>query len=430
MPTAPDTAVLPENPVALADPDVWRIISAEAQRQEHTLEMIASENHASPAVMAATGSCMTNKYCEGYPGKRYYSGCKFYDDVETLAIDRAKQLFGCDYANVQPHSGANANFAVQFALFDPGDTFAAIDLTEGGHLTHGSAVNVSGKWLNPVTYTLVHDESREDFGHIDFDTVEEVCAKHQPKVLMCGFSAYPRKIDFKRFREIADACGALLWADIAHIAGLVAGGAHDSPFPHCHIVTTTTHKTLRGPRGGLILTNDEDLAKRFDKAVFPGVQGGPLMHVVAAKAVCFGEALKPSFKDYAQQTVANAKALAKGLMDKGYKLASNGTDNHLVLLDLRRSEGDLTGRQVAAWLETAGIITNKNTVPQDQRSPFTTSGVRMGTPALTTRGFGKPEITQVVSLIDRVIQSKGDEATLNEARGDVVDLCKQFPMPH
>ncbi len=425
-----ETAVLPENPIALHDPEVWRIISAEAQRQEHTLEMIASENHASPAVMAATGSCLTNKYCEGYPGKRYYSGCKFYDDVETVAIERAKQLFGCSFANVQPHSGANANFAVQFALFNPGDTFAAIDLTEGGHLTHGSAVNVSGKWLKPVTYTLVHDEAREDYGHIDFDTVEEVCAKHQPKVLMCGFSAYPRTIDFKRFREIADACGALLWADIAHIAGLVAGGAHPSPFPHCHIVTTTTHKTLRGPRGGLILTNDEELAGKFNKAVFPGSQGGPLMHVVAAKAVCFGEALNPTFKDYARQVVLNAKALAKGLMDKGYKLASNGTDNHLILLDLRRSAGDLTGKEVALWLETAGIITNKNTVPQDERSPFTTSGVRMGTPALTTRGLKEAEMDQVVELIHRVVKSKGDDAELTAVRSDVVDLCKLFPMPH
>jgi glycine hydroxymethyltransferase len=421
---------LPESPLANADAEVWRIISAEAQRQENTLEMIASENHASPAVMAATGSCMTNKYCEGYPGKRYYSGCKFYDDVETLAIDRAKKLFGCEHANVQPHSGANANLAVQFAIFEPGDTFAAIELSEGGHLTHGSPVNLSGKWLKPVQYTLVHDESRDDFGHIDFDSVEEVCAKHQPKVIMCGYSAYPREIDFKRFREIADACGALLWADIAHIAGLVAGGAHPSPFPHCDIVTTTTHKTLRGPRGGLIMTNDEELAKKFDKAVFPGTQGGPLMHVVAAKAVCFGEALQPEFKDYAKQTVANAKALAAALMDKGYKLASNGTDNHLVLLDLRRSAGDLTGKQAATWLETAGIIANKNTVPQDERSPFTTSGVRLGTPALTTRGLKEDDIHNAAELIHRVIESGGDEATLDAVRSDVVDLCKQFPMPH
>ncbi len=421
---------VPESPLVAADAEVWRIISAEAQRQENTLEMIASENHASAAVMAATGSCMTNKYCEGYPGKRYYSGCKFYDDVETLAIERVKKLFGCSFANVQPHSGANANLAVQFAIYEPGDTFAAIELSEGGHLTHGSPVNLSGKWLKPVQYTLVHDENREDFGRIDFDSVEEVCAKHQPKVLMCGFSAYPRTIDFKRFREIADACGALLWADIAHIAGLVAGGAHPSPFPHCHIVTTTTHKTLRGPRGGLILTNDEELAKKFDKAVFPGTQGGPLMHAIAAKAVCFGEALKPDFKDYAKQTVANAKALAAALMHKGYKLASNGTDNHLVLLDLRRSAGDLTGKEVAAWLETAGIITNKNTVPQDERSPFTTSGVRMGTPALTTRGLKEDDLQNVADLIHRVIEAKGDEATLDAVRSDVVDLCKQFPMPH
>jgi glycine hydroxymethyltransferase len=422
------TLETPTERLAATDPAIARLIGAETQRQEHTLEMIASENHCSAAVMAAQGSVLTNKYCEGYPGKRYYSGCQFYDDIETLAIKRVTELFGCRFANVQPHSGANANLAVQLALFDPHDTFAAIELSNGGHLTHGSPVNISGKWLNPVTYSLVTDESRADWGHIDFDTVEAVCAKHKPKVLMCGYSAYPRAIDFARFRQIADAHNCLLWADIAHVAGLVAGGAHDSPFPHCHVVTTTTHKTLRGPRGGLILTNDEDLAKRFDKAVFPGTQGGPLMHVVAAKAVAFHEAQQPEFKTWAKQVVRNAASLAAALMGKGYKLASNGTDNHLILIDLRAKLPDLTGKQAATWLETAGIIANMNTVPNESRSPFQTSGIRMGTPALTTRGLKEDDLSDVADLIDRVFKSNGDEKTLNHVRGQVVELCKQFPL--
>jgi len=425
------------NVLQSADPDLWRLIAAERERQDSTLEMIASENHTSPAVMAAVGSCLTNKYCEGYPGKRYYSGCAYYDEVETLTIERAKQLFGCEYANVQPHSGANANLAVFMALLDPGDTFASIVLSEGGHLTHGSPVNVSGKWFNPVHYPLVYDESAENYGHIDYDAVEKLCNEHKPKLIICGYSAYPRVIDFARFRQIADGCGALLLADIAHIAGLVAGGAHPSPFPHCDVVTTTTHKTLRGPRGGLILTNNEDLAKKFDKAVFPGTQGGPLMHVIAGKGVCFGEALKGDFKQYAAQVVTNGKALAKGLMQRGWHLASNGTDNHLVLMDLTKGEAigqlqgdELTGKVASSWLENAGIITNKNTVPHDQRSPFVTSGVRLGTPALTTRGFGEPQIEQVCEMIDRVLRSGGDGETANQVRSDVVDLCNQFPMPH
>ncbi|MEM1107120.1 MAG: serine hydroxymethyltransferase [Planctomycetota bacterium] len=427
-----DTALLQDAPSALAatDPDVARLIAAEKERQEYTLEMIASENHASAAVMEAQGSCMTNKYAEGYPGKRYYSGCKFYDDVETLAIERAKELFGCKFANVQPHSGANANLAVQLALFEPGDTFAAIDLSKGGHLTHGSPVNISGRWLNPVTYDLVLDETADDYGFIDFDTVEAVCAEHKPKVLMCGYSAYPRTIDFAKFREIADRHGCILWADIAHIAGLVAGGAHPSPFPHCHVVTTTTHKTLRGPRGGLILTNDENLAKKFNSGIFPGTQGGPLMHVIAAKAVAFGEDLQPEFKIYAKQVVDNAAVLAKALMDKGYSLASGGTDNHLVLIDLRPTDPELTGKEAAVWLETAGIISNMNTVPNETRSPFKTSGIRLGTPALTTRGLKEDAMGEVADLIDRVLTSKGDEAQLDAVRGDVVELCKRYPMPH
>lgn len=426
----PLDGVAPASALTAADPEIAKLIGAEAQRQEFTLEMIASENHCSPAVMAAQGSVLTNKYCEGYPHKRYYSGCKFYDDIETIAIERAKQLFGCGFANVQPHSGANANLAVQLALMEPGDTFAAIELSDGGHLTHGSPVNISGKWLNPVTYNLVTDESKDDWGYIDYHSVDKVCAEHKPKVLMCGYSAYPRTIDFKRFREIADKHGCILWADVAHIAGLVVGDAHPSPFPHCHVVTTTTHKTLRGPRGGLILTNDEDLAKKFNSAVFPGTQGGPLMHVIAAKAVTFGEDLQPEFKTYAAQVVANAKKLADELLAKGYKLASGGTDNHLLLIDLRPTDADLTGKDAALWLETAGIIANMNTVPNETRSPFKTSGVRMGTPALTTRGLKQDAMPEVADLINRVLTSKGDTATLDAVRSDIVELCKRYPMPH
>ena len=413
--------------LAQADPEIADLVRKEERRQHRTLEMIASENHASHAVMEAQGSCLTNKYAEGYPGKRYYSGCEFHDQVETLAIERAKRLFGCGYANVQPHSGASANLAVQLALFDPGDTFAAIELSDGGHLTHGSPVNLSGKWLNPVTYNLVTDESKPDWGHLDYDSVDRVCAEHKPKVLMTGYSAYPRTIDFARFREIADRHGCLLWADVAHIAGLIAGGAHPSPFPHCHVVTTTTHKTLRGPRGGMILTDDADLAKKFNSAVFPGTQGGPLMHVIAAKAVAFGEDLKPGFKAYAEQVVANAKRLARELMDRGYKLASNGTDNHLILVDLRATDSDLTGKDAASWLERAGIIANMNTVPNETRSPFKTSGIRLGTPALTTRGLKEGDLAEVAGLIDRVLTSRGDAAVIDAVRADVEALCERFP---
>jgi glycine hydroxymethyltransferase len=424
------TAEAQHNALAHADPEVARLIQKEALRQEDTLEMIASENHASPAVMAAAGSIMTNKYAEGYPGKRYYSGCDFYDEVETLAIERAKQLFGCSYANVQPHSGANANTAVFFALLEPGDTFCSIELSEGGHLTHGSKVSMSGKWFNPVHYPLVYDTSRDDAGYIDYDAVERVCMEHKPKLLICGYSAYPRVIDFERFRAIADQCGALLMCDMAHIAGLVAGGAHPSPFPHCDVVTTTTHKTLRGPRGGLILTNDEDLAKKIDKAVFPGTQGGPLMHIIAAKAVNFGENLKPCFKQYAAQVVSNAKALAETLVAGGLSIATGGTENHLVLIDLRPSHAEVTGKMAAQWLDDAGIITNKNTVSRDERSPFQTSGVRLGTPALTTRGLQEDDIRDVAKIIVDVINSAGDGQKIQHARAQVLELCKRFPMPH
>lgn len=424
------------NVIAQRDPEVWKWISAEQQRQENTLEMIASENHASAAVMAAVGSCLTNKYCEGYPGKRYYSGCTFYDEVERVAIERVTQLFGCKFANVQPHSGANANLAAFFALLEPGDTFMSIVLSEGGHLTHGSQVNISGKWFKPVHYPLVYDESRPDFGHLDYDAIEKLALENRPKLIIAGYSAYPRIIDFPRFRAIADRVGAILLVDMAHIAGLVAGGSHPSPFPHAHIVTTTTHKTLRGPRGGLVLTNDEEIAKKIDKAVFPGTQGGPLMHVIAGKAVSFGEALKPEFKVYAKQIVANAKTLAEELIGKGWKLASNGTENHLVLVDLTRSEAaksstvEMTGKAAALWLENAGIITNKNTVPHDQRSPMVTSGVRLGTPALTTRGFKEAQIKIVAAMIDRVWRSAGDETVARQVRGEVVDMCRKFAMPH
>jgi glycine hydroxymethyltransferase len=426
-----DSATLEHaNPLAEQDPEIWKLIGAEQQRQENTLEMIASENHTSQAVMAAAGSCLTNKYCEGYPGKRYYSGCEYYDQIENIAIDRAKKLFNCEYANVQPHSGANANTAVFFAMMNPGDTYASIELSDGGHLTHGAPVNISGKWFNPVHYPLVYDHDREDYGYLDYEAIEKLCQEHQPKILICGFSAHPRIIDFERFRKIADDCGAWLMCDMAHIAGLVAGGAHPSPFPYCDVVTTTTHKTLRGPRGGLILTNNEDLAKKFDKAVFPGTQGGPLMHVIAGKAVNFAENLKPEFKDYAQQIVTNSKTLGAELMNHGYHLVSNGTDNHLLLVDLRPTAPETSGKQAALWLEQAGIITNKNTVPKDERSPFQCSGLRLGTAALTTRGLKENDMKSVAQLVDRAIKSEGDDQTLNEVRSDVVDLCKQFPMPH
>lgn len=416
--------------IAKSDPQVAEIIRLEQQRQDETLELIASENHTSPAVMAATGSCMTNKYCEGYPGKRYYSGCTYYDDVETIAIERATKLFGCKYANVQPHAGANANMAVFVATLEPGDTFSSIVLSEGGHLTHGSPVNISGKWFKPQHYPLIYDEADPKFGHINYDAVRDVCMEHKPKLIIAGYSAYSRIIDFPKFREIADACGALLMADIAHIAGLVATGVHPSPFPHCHIVTTTTHKTLRGPRGGLIMTNDEELAKKIDRAVFPGIQGGPLMHAIAAKAVAFGEALKPEFKTYSQQTVKNAAALAKALMGLGYALTSNGTDNHLMVVNFQKTHPDLSGKIAALWLEQAGIITSKSTVPKDERNPFQTSGVRLGTPALTTRGLKEADMATVADLIHRVLSGNGDEAVIAKVNEEVKAMCQRFPMPH
>ncbi|MEM1013512.1 MAG: serine hydroxymethyltransferase, partial [Planctomycetota bacterium] len=426
MTLAPDQAdhlTARHDVLAEADPDVARLIEREGERQHDTLEMIASENHVSSAVRAAAGSVLTNKYAEGYPAARYYNGCGIYDEVEQLCIDRACRLFGCEHANVQPHSGANANLGVMLGLFKPGDTFMSINLASGGHLSHGMKLNVSAKMFNPVHYELDADE------RIDFDDVLAKAKEHKPTFIMCGYSAYPRTIDFAKFRDIADEVGAVLWADIAHIAGLVAGGAHPSPFPHCDVVTTTTHKTLRGPRGGLILCNDDEILKKVNRGIFPGSQGGPLMHIVAAKAVAFGEALEPSFKDYAAQVVTNAKTLAEALQSKGYRLVGGGTDTHLVLVDLRDKDAELTGRDAADALEAAGIIANMNGVPNDSRPPRLTSGVRLGTAALTTRGLVEDDIHHVANFIDRAFAAVGDDATLASLRSEVSAFAGRFPMP-
>ncbi|MCE9589496.1 MAG: serine hydroxymethyltransferase [Planctomycetes bacterium] len=416
--------------IAASDPAIWRCIQSEQKRQATTLELIASENHVSKAVMEAAGTCLTNKYAEGYPGARYYGGCEFHDQIERIAIERATQLFGCKYANVQPHSGANANAATFLALLNAGDTFASLVLSDGGHLSHGMKINFSGKYFKPIHYPLIYDLNNPKFEQIDYDAAEKLCLEHKPKMVLCGYSAYPRVIDFARFHAIADKCGAILMADIAHIAGLVATGVHPSPFPHAHIVTTTTHKTLRGTRGGLILTNDEEIAKKIDKAVFPGLQGGPLMHIIAAKAVAFGEALRPEFKEYCRQIVRNAQALAAALKEKGYRLVSGGTDNHLMLVDLRSRSADLTGADGEKWLEAAGMITNKNGVPNDTRPPKVTSGLRLGTPALTTRGLKEAQMKQVADWLDRVLTSKGDPAVAAQVRGQITELCAKFPLPH
>ena len=407
------------------DPQIAELIAQEQRRQETTLELIASENHVSHAVLEAAGSVLTNKYAEGYPAARYYGGCTYYDQVETLAIERAKQLFGCRFANVQPHSGANANLAAFMALMQPGDTFLGIQLSSGGHLTHGMKLNASAIFYKPEFYEL--DPRTET---IDFNSVRAKAKELRPKVILCGYSAYPRTIDFAQFRQIADEVGAKLLADVAHIAGLVAGGAHPSPFPHAHVVTTTTHKTLRGPRGGLILTNDEELSKAINRSVFPGSQGGPLMHIIAAKAVAFGEALKPEFKGYAQQIVKNARALADALTKKGYRLQSGGTDNHLMLVDLRARNAAFTGADAEKALEAAGIITNKNAIYNDPRPPKVTSGLRLGTPAITTRGLKEKDVVAVADFIDRALAAKDDAAALARIRGEVAAFCKAFPMPH
>jgi glycine hydroxymethyltransferase len=415
--------------IRATDPHIADLMASEADRQEHTLELIASENHVSPAVMHAMGSSLTNKYAEGYPAARYYGGCEFHDQIESIAIQRACQLFGARFANVQPHSGAQANTAVFMATMNPGDTFASLVLKDGGHLSHGMSLNFSGRYHKPVHYPLHYAKDHPHFEQIDYDAAMKVCVEQKPKVVMCGYSAYPRSIDFKKFREIADACGALLVADIAHIAGLVAAGVHPSPFPHAHIVTTTTHKTLRGPRGGLILTSDEDLHKKINRSVFPGVQGGPLMHVIAAKAIAFGEALRPEFKTYARQVVTNAQALAGALIKLGYRITSGGTDNHLMLVDLRTKNAELTGADAETWLCASGIICNKNGIPDDPRPPKFTSGVRLGTPAVTTRGLVESDMQTIAAWIDRALTSKGEASVLAGVRAEVRQLCIARPMP-
>jgi glycine hydroxymethyltransferase len=409
-----------------ADPELARILQGELKRQQDQIELIASENIVSRAVLEAQGSVLTNKYAEGYPGRRYYGGCEYVDVAEALAIERAKKLFNCNFANVQPHSGAQANQGVFMALLQPGDTFMGLNLAAGGHLTHGSPANQSGKWFKPVPYTV-----RPDTLVIDMDEVEKLAHEHKPKLILAGGSAYPRFWDFARFRKIADAVGAYFFVDMAHFAGLVAAGIHPSPFPHAHVATTTTHKTLRGPRGGMILSMDEELGKKINSAIFPGLQGGPLMHVIAAKAVAFGEALQPEFKAYAQQVVDNAKVLAETLIKGGLAITTGGTDNHLMLVDLRPKK--LNGKISEASLEHAGITCNKNGIPYDTEKPTITSGVRLGTPAATTRGFGTAEFKQVGEMIIKVLDAlaanpQNNGAVEQEVRKEVSALCKRFPI--
>ena len=412
--------------LADVDPAIQSAVNEELYRQQSQIELIASENIVSRAVLEAQGTVLTNKYAEGYPGKRYYGGCEFVDKVETLAIDRLKQLFGAKFANVQPHSGAQANGAVMLAIAKPGDTILGMSLDAGGHLTHGARPALSGKWFNAVQYGV----RREDY-RLDYDQVEALANEHKPKVIIAGYSAYPRAVDFARFREIADSVGATLMVDMAHFAGIVAAGRHQNPVDHAHIVTSTTHKTLRGPRGGVILTNDEDLIKKINSAVFPGLQGGPLMHVIAAKAVAFGEALQPEFKQYIDRVLANAKALGEVLVAGGVDLVTGGTDNHLVLVDLRPK--GLKGNQVEHALERAGITCNKNGIPFDDEKPTVTSGVRLGTPAGTTRGFGELEFRQVGELILQVFEGlknnpDGDATVEKRVRGEIFALCQRFPI--
>ncbi len=401
------------------DPEIAKAIELETGRQRDNIELIASENLVSKAVMAAMGSTLTNKYAEGYPGKRYYGGCQYVDIAEDLARDRAMELFGCTYANVQPHSGAQANMTVFFALMEPGDTFMGMNLDHGGHLTHGSPVNLSGKYYKCVPYG-VNDE-----GFIDYDEVERIAKENKPKLIIAGASAYARKIDFKRFREIADSVGAYLMVDMAHIAGLVASGYHESPIPYAHVTTTTTHKTLRGPRGGMILSSKEFADEyKLNKSLFPGIQGGPLMHVIAAKAVCFKEALDPSFKEYGKNIIDNAQALCKGLQDRGIKIVSGGTDNHLMLVDL--ADKGLTGKEVEKWLDEAHITCNRNTIPNDPQSPFVTSGIRLGTAAVTTRGFNTDDVDKVAEAIAMVIENpEGNKAKAVEI---VKSLTDKYPL--
>ena len=402
------------------DPELYAAVMDECARQRNKIELIASENFVSETVMEANGTTLTNKYAEGYPGKRYYGGCEHVDVVESIAIERAKELFGAGYANVQPHSGAQANMAVFFALLTPGDTVLSMNLAHGGHLSHGSPVNMSGKYWNIVPYGV-----SEADGRIDYDEVERLALESKPKLILAGASAYPRVIDFKRFREIADKVGAYLMVDMAHIAGLVAAGEHPSPIPYAHVTTTTTHKTLRGPRGGLILTSDEELAKAINKAIFPGTQGGPLMHTIAAKAVCFGEALKPEWKTYAKQVKANCLSLANALLDKGFKLVSGGTDNHLMLVDLTGMKVD-TGKEAEHMLDEVGITCNKNAIPFDTQKPFVTSGLRLGTAAATTRGFVEEDMLEIAEIISLTLSDF--EKNQDEARARVAALCKKYPL--
>ena len=405
--------------IKAVDPQIAEAIVAEQQRQNDHIELIASENWVSKAVMATMGSPLTNKYAEGYPAKRYYGGCDCVDVAENLAIERAKELFGCDYVNVQPHSGAQANMAVQFAVLEPGDTIMGMNLDHGGHLTHGSPVNMSGKYFKVVPYG-VNEE-----GFIDYDEVRRIALEAKPKMIIAGASAYARTIDFKKFREIADEAGAVLMVDMAHIAGLVAAGVHPSPVPYADVVTTTTHKTLRGPRGGLILSTKEANEKyNFNKAIFPGIQGGPLMHVIAAKAVCFKEALTEEFKEYQKQVVANAQALCKGLKDREIRIVSGGTDNHLMLVDL--SNYGITGKEMEKWLDTAHITANKNTIPNDPKSPFVTSGVRLGTPAVTSRGMKEEDMNRIAEAISLIV--KGKEEKIEEAKKIVKELTDKYPL--
>jgi glycine hydroxymethyltransferase len=416
----PEPAVFSMDELKTADPEIHRLLVAEATRQEDQLEMIASENFASRAVIEAMGSVLTNKYAEGYPGKRYYGGCEVVDEVEELARQRALSLFGGDHANVQPHSGSQANMAAYLGLMETGDTLLGMNLSEGGHLTHGSPVNFSGRLYNVVAYGL-----REDNHRLDYDSVRDLALRHRPKVIVAGASAYPRIIDFEVFGEIAREAGAKLVVDMAHLAGLVASGHHPSPVPFADVVTSTTHKTLRGPRGGMIIAREE-YAKVVDKQIFPGIQGGPLMHVIASKAVAFGEALQPDFKDYSRRVIENAQALGAAMTDRGFDLVSGGTDNHLLLVDLRNK--DITGKEAEKALDRSGITVNKNTVPGETQSPFVTSGVRIGTPARTTRGLGTAEMVEIARLIDEVVQARGDESKFDRIRGEVREMCGRFPL--
>jgi len=413
--------------LAESDPELYGAVANELKRQQHEIELIASENIVSRAVLEAAGTVLTNKYAEGYPGKRYYGGCQYVDIAENLAIERAKRLFGCEFANVQPHSGSQANQGVFLALAQPGDTILGMSLDAGGHLTHGAAPNLSGKWFKPVQYGVRRDDCL-----IDFDEVAALAREHKPRIIIAGGSAYPRIIDFAKFREIADAVGAIFMVDMAHFAGLVAAGVHPSPMRHAHVVTTTTHKTLRGPRGGMILTNDADIAKRVNSAIFPGLQGGPLMHIIAAKAVAFGEALQPSFTQYAQNVVANAKAMGEAIASAGYGLVAGGTDTHVLLVDLRPK--GLTGKAAEAALSRANITCNKNAVPFDEQKPFITSGIRVGSPAGTTRGFGQAEFRQVGRMMSEVLDglvSNGDSGNgqiEERVKREAIDLCEQHPI--